>query len=147
MLATIQGVIAVALLLWATLGRFGAPQSLPPPLNAGTSGLLQNMASLIEFTGHQETVMSSATCLETVRDVGRQLHAPRGISATALVAWLQRVGSARGVETIAARSSARSKTWRRVAAGIRRPWCGWRVEIHRWKGEIIDGRVRHPRDH
>jgi hypothetical protein len=144
--ATIQGVIAVALLLWATLGRFGAPQSLPPPLNAGRSGLLQNMASLIEFTGHQETIIRRYV-LETVRDVGRQLHAPRGISGNALVAWLQRVGSARGVETDC---GAVIRQIEDMPEGRRRNLSTlvWLArQIHQWKGEIIDGRVSHPRGH
>ena len=144
--ATIQGLIAVAILLWATLGRFGAPQSLPPPLNAGRSGLLQNMASLIEFTGHQETVIRRYV-LETVRDVGRQLHAPRGISGNALVAWLQRVGSARGVETDC---GAVIRQIEDLQEGRRRnildPGAAGASD-YQWKGEIIDGRVSHPRGH
>jgi hypothetical protein len=144
--ATIQGLIAVALLLWATLGRFGAPQSLPPPLNAGRSGLLQNMASLIEFTGHQETIIRRYV-LETVREVGRQLHAPRGISGNALVAWLQRVGSARGVETDC---GAVIRQIEDMPEGRRRnlsTLVRLARQIHQWKGEIIDGRVSHPRGH
>ena len=39
-IATVQGLIAVALLLWATMARFGAPQTAPPPLSAGRAGLL-----------------------------------------------------------------------------------------------------------
>jgi hypothetical protein len=144
--ATIQGLIAVALLLWATLGRFGAPQSLPPPLSAGRSGLLQNMASLIEFTGHQETIIRRYI-LETVRDVGRQLHAPRGISGNALVAWLQRVGSARAVETdcgavIRQIDELPEGRRRNISTLVRLA-----RQIHQWKGEIIDGRVSHPRGH
>ena len=95
-MATIQGAIAIALLLWATLGRFGAPQPAPPPLSAGRQGLLENIAKLVEFTGHQE-VMIRRYVLETVRDVARQLHAPRELSTAALIGWLQRVGAARGV--------------------------------------------------
>lgn len=144
--ATIQGLIAVALLLWATLARFGPPQSLPPPLNAGRSGLLQNMASLIEFTGYQETVIRRYV-LETLRDVGRQLHAPRGISGNALVAWLQRVGSARGVETDC---GAVIRQIEEMPEGRRRnlpALVRLARQIHQWKGEIIDGRIGHPRGH
>src|SRR5262249_19620004 len=94
--ATLQGLIAIALLMWATLGRFGRPQSAPPPLSAGRAGLLQNMAKLIEFTGHQR-VMIRRYVEETVRHVARQLHAPRALTGGALVTWLERVGGARGV--------------------------------------------------
>src|SRR4030095_12375331 len=84
-IATVQGLIAVALLLWATLARFGAPQSVPPPLTAGRAGLLQNMAKLIEFTGHRQ-VMVRRYVEETLRHVARQLHAPRPLTGGGLVA-------------------------------------------------------------
>ncbi|MGA9948623.1 MAG: DUF4350 domain-containing protein, partial [Xanthobacteraceae bacterium] len=76
--ATIQGAIAIALLLWATLGRFGTPQPAPTALSAGRQGLLENIAKLVDITGHRE-VMIKRYVLETLRDVGRQLHAPRGL--------------------------------------------------------------------
>jgi hypothetical protein len=143
--ATIQGAIAVALLLWATLGRFGAPQPAPPPLGAGRQPLLQNIAKLVEFTGHQE-VMIKRYVLETVRDAARQLHAPRGLSTAALVAWLQRVGAARGIDVDCSAVIAQAE---RLADGRRRnPASLVRLarEIHRWRGEIVDGRARNPRN-
>lgn len=144
-LATLQGAIAIALLLWATLGRFGAPQPAPPPISAGRLGLLQNIAKLVEFTGHHE-VMIRRYVFETVRDVARQLHAPRGLSTAGLVAWLQRVGAARGITTDCAalmnETEALADGRRRSAASLVR----LAREIHRWRGEIVDGRARHSRD-
>src|SRR5262249_58237928 len=52
-IATVQGLIAVGLLLSATLARFGAPQSVPRPLSRERAGLLENMAKRIETTDHQ----------------------------------------------------------------------------------------------
>jgi hypothetical protein len=144
--ATVQGLIAMALLLWATLARFGAPQSLPPALSSGRGVLLQNIAGLIEFTGHQEMIIRRYV-LETIRDVGRQLHAPREISGDALVAWLQRVGSARGVDIDC---GAVVRQMEGLTVGRRRNlWTLVRLarQIYQWRGEIIDGRVSHPRDH
>jgi hypothetical protein len=144
--ATVQGLIAVALLLWATIARFGVPQSAPPALSAGREGLLQNMAKLIEFTGHQP-VMIARYVQETVRDAARQLHAPRGLSAEALMAWLQRVGTARGVDVdcgaVVRRASELGVARRRDLT----PLIRLARDIHRWKGEILDGRARHPRSH
>ena len=142
-MATIQGAIAIALLLWATLGRFGTPQTAPPPMSAGRQALLDNIAKLVEFTGHQE-VMVKRYVIETVRDVGRQLHAPRGLSAAALIAWLQRVGAARSVDidcgALIRQAEALGEGRRRnLALQVRLA-----REIHRWKREIIDGRSRHP---
>ena len=143
--ATAQALIAIVLLLWATMGRFGAPQSAPAALSAGRAGLLQNMAKLIEFTGHQQ-VMIARYVQETVRDVARQLHAPRGLAGEALVEWLRRVGTARGVEI-----DCGALTREADALGARRRGdtsspVRLARDIHRWKGEILDGRARHPRD-
>jgi hypothetical protein len=145
-IATVQGLIAVGLLLWATLGRFGAPQSAPPPLSAGRAGLLQNMAKLIEFTGHQQ-VMIRRYVEETLRHVARQLHAPRSLAGDALVAWLKRVGGARGVSVDCA--SLLQQARELGAAGRRDQASLVRLarETHRWQGEMLDGRTRHPRDH
>jgi hypothetical protein len=144
-MATIQGVIAVALLLWATLGRFGTAQPAPAAISTGRQGLLENIAQLVEFSGHQETMVKRYV-LETLRDAGRQLHAPRGLSTAALIGWLQRVGAARGVETdcvALVREAATLDDGRRHdPASLVRLARG----IHRWKGEIINGLSRHPRD-
>jgi len=143
-IATVQGLIAVALLLWATMARFGAAEQAPPPLQAGRSGLLQNMARLIEFTGHQGP-MITRYIQETVRDVARQLHAPRGLAGEALVAWLERVGASRGVSVDCAAVVQRADA---LGGGRRRdlsPLIRLARDIHRWKGEILDGRSRHPR--
>jgi hypothetical protein len=144
--ATAQGLIAVALLLWATLGRFGAAQTAPPALAAGREGLLANMAKLVEFTGHQD-VMVKRYVQETVRDVALALHAPRELSGTALVAWLQRVGLARGVaidcENVLRRAAEPGTAGRQNSTALVR----LARDIHQWKGEIVDGRSRHPGHH
>jgi Domain of unknown function (DUF4350) len=145
-IATVQGLIAVALLLWATLARFGAPQSVPPPLTAGRAGLLQNMAKLIAFTGHQQ-VMVRRYVEETFRHVARQLHAPRTLTGDALVAWLKRVGGARGVTVDC---GALMQQARELGVAGRRDQASLvrlARDTHRWQGEMLDGRSRHPRDH
>ena len=145
-IATVQGLVAVALLLWATLARFGAPQSMPPPLSVGRAGLLQNMAKLIEFTGHQQ-VMVRRYVEETLRHVARQLHAPRALAGDALVAWLKRVGGARGVTVdcgaLLQQARELGGAGRRDQASLVR----LARDTHRWQGEMLDGRSRHPRDH
>jgi hypothetical protein len=144
--ATAQGLLAVALLLWATLGRFGAPQAAPPALRAGREGLLQNMAKLVEFTGHQDVIVKRYV-QETIRDAAIALHAPRELAGARLIAWLQRVGLARGVaidcETVLIQAAAPGTTRRQNPSALVR----LARDIHRWKGEIVDGRSRHSRDH
>jgi hypothetical protein len=141
--ATLQGLIALALLLWASLARFGSPQTAPPPLSAGRGGLLQNVAKLIERAGHQQEMVARYV-QETVRDAGRQLHAPRGLGEGALVEWLGRVGNARGVSVdcgaLIRRASELGQRRREGRALVRLA-----RDAHRWKQEILDGRSRHPR--
>jgi hypothetical protein len=143
--ATVQGLLAVALLLWAALGRFGAPQTAPPALSAGREGLLQNMAKLVEFTGHQDVIVKRYV-QETVRDAAFALHAPRELTGAGLVAWLQRVGLARGVAIdceALLQQAAETGTRRQNPSALVR----LARDIHQWKGEIVDGRSRHPGDH
>jgi Domain of unknown function (DUF4350) len=142
--ATIQGLIAILLLLWATLERFGAPQTAPPPLRAGREGLLQNIAKLIEYSGHQQVVIRRYIS-ETIRDAARQLHAPSGLSGEALTAWLQRVGAARGVG-VDCGALVRQLGELDEARG-REPSSLVRLarDIHKWKGQILDGRSRYSR--
>jgi hypothetical protein len=145
-IATAQAAIAIALLLWASLARFGAPQSAPASLSVGRQGLLQNVAKLIEFTGHQQVIVRRYVH-ETIRDVARQLHAPSALAGEQLVAWLQRVGAARGVTVdcgaVAQQASeladARRHDFTRLVRLAR--------DIHRWKQEIIDGIPRNSRAH
>jgi hypothetical protein len=145
-IATVQGLLAIALLLWATLARFGASQSAPPPLSAGRAGLLQNMAKLIEFAGHQQEMIRRYV-QATVRDVARQLRAPRGLVDGALITWLQRIGLARGVSvdcgTLMAQAGEFRETGRRDPSSLVR----LARDTHRWQREILDARSRHPRDH
>jgi hypothetical protein len=144
--ATAQLLIAVALLLWASMARFGAPQPAPAALRAGRQGLLQNVANLLELPGHQPAILRRYVH-ETIRDVARQLHAPAGLAGEPLIAWLQRVGSARGVTVdcaaIARRASELAEAGRRDPA----PLVRLARDIYRWKREIIDGPSRNPRAH
>jgi uncharacterized protein DUF4350 len=145
-IATAQAAIAIALLLWASIARFGAPQTAPAPLSVGRQGLLQNVANLIEFTGHQQ-VMIRRYVQETIRDAARQLHAPGGLAGEQLVTWLQRVGTARGVEVdcgaVVQRASELADARRRDLTQLVR----LARDIHRWKREIIDGPSRNSRTH
>jgi hypothetical protein len=145
-IATIQVLAALGLLLWATVARFGAPQSAPPPLSAGRQGLLQNVAQLIAFAGHQQ-VMVRRYVQETVRDAARQLHAPPGLSGPTLAAWLTRVGEARGVSVDCAAVIGEVESLTDTRRADLTPLVRIARDIHRWKREIIDGRARHTRGH
>ena len=104
------------------------------------------MAKLVEFTGHQD-VMIRRYVQETVHNAAAQLHAPRDLSETGLAAWLQRVGLARGVaidcDDILRRASEPGLARRRNASALVR----LARDAHQWRGEIVDGRAGHPRNH
>jgi hypothetical protein len=95
-LATIQGLIAIALLMWATMGRFGVAQPLPVALQSGKTGLIANTAKLFALARYQPVIIKRYV-YAVMRDVARQLHAPAGMGDTALVEWLRRTGQARAV--------------------------------------------------
>jgi hypothetical protein len=145
-IATAQAAIAVALLLWASLARFGAPQTAPASLRVGRQGLLENVAKLIEFTGHQQ-VMIRRYVQETIRDVARQLHAPSALTGEQLVAWLQRVGAARSVSVDCGVVVQRVSESAEARRGDLTQLVRYARDIHRWKREIIDGISGNPRAH
>jgi hypothetical protein len=140
-LATIQGAIAVVLLLWATLRRFGAPVSPPRPLQAGKRSLIETTANLLDIAPHRP-IMIQRYVHATVADVARQLHAPAGLSQAALVEWLGRAGRARAV-AIDCTDLVRSAD--ELAAGGRAGAAALTTlarNIFRWKLEVLDGGPR-----
>ena len=130
--ATAQGALAVALLLWATLGRFGAPAPVAAGLDAGKLALVENTARLLDFAGHQR-MMVRRYLQAALRDVARELRAPRGLSDDALVDWLKRIGAARGVATDI------GAVYREVETGAEPArFTAIAATTHQWKREIIE---------
>ena len=144
LIATLQAALALALLLWATMRRFGAPETAPPALAPGKLGLIRNAAQLLAFGGHQPRMVRRYV-QATIRDAARRLHAPRGLSEAGLRDWLRRVGTARSVELDCAEIERRAE----AGEGRRdlRPLVAVVRDIHRWKGEILDGAAGNTRDH
>jgi hypothetical protein len=145
-LATLQGVVAVGLLLWATMGRFGAPLPPPPPLQAGKYGLIQNTAKLFDFAGYQ-AVMVQRYVQALMRDMARQLHAPPGLSEDATAEWLARIGHARGVDFDCAAALRRADDLARYRKSSPAPLAALARDVFRWKQEITDGVSGHSRRH
>ncbi len=145
-LATLQGVVAVGLLLWATMGRFGAPLPPPPPLQAGKYGLIQNTAKLFDFAGYQ-AVMVQRYVQALMRDMARQLHAPPGLSEDATAEWLARVGRARGVDFDCEAALRQADDLARYRKSSPAPLAALAHDIFRWKQEITDGVSGHSRRH
>jgi uncharacterized protein DUF4350 len=140
---TLQGAIAVALLLWAAVARFGAPLPAPPPLDPGKRGLVRNAAKLITSAGHRPLIVRRYVDA-TVRDVARRLHAPRGLSDEGLIQWLQRVGRARKANLDCAplyRRTLDETGGKRESSSL----VALVRDVYAWKQEIIDGDGGDPR--
>ena len=156
-LATAQGFLAIGLLLWATVGRFGKAEPVPPALDAGKRGLIQNVAELLGFAGHHEIVVQRYV-QEALRDAARQLHAPPALAEGKLISWLNRVGALRGVEVdcaaiVGRMDEIRAKgAMRAKGSGEAGALMSVARDMYRWKRGIIDGdpgdqiaRRSHPR--
>jgi hypothetical protein len=141
--ATLAALAAAALLLWAAMGRFGAPEPTAAAIAPGKDYLIRNTAALLRFGGHDAHALRRylATAVAAVRQA---LHAP-DLDDAALRAWLERLRADRGgavplaelerdVEALAA---TRRPPARRVLDTAAR--------IHRWRKELTHGRPDDPR--
>ncbi|HLG88286.1 MAG TPA: DUF4350 domain-containing protein [Alphaproteobacteria bacterium] len=137
-IVTALGAAALLLLLWGTTGRFGAPETTAPALAAGKQGLIENAARLIASTGHFRSV-TQRYVRATIRDTARQLHAPRQFDDRGLVAWLERVGQARGVPTDLAEIARKAAMLSDALEPDRASLAELAQNIHRWKTEIMNG--------
>jgi hypothetical protein len=135
---TIQVLAAAALLLWATMTRFGLPEPMSALLDAGKQGLIRNAANLLRYSGHPEIIVANYVH-STIRGVARQLRSPPGLEWRELVDWLSRVGASRGVAVdfhqLVRRAGDLATSKSENAAAL--------VDIardtHRWKREILNG--------
>jgi hypothetical protein len=137
-LVTVQGAAAVALLLWATMRRFGAPIAPPPPLQAGKRGLIETTANLFADARHRPIILQRYI-REIVQDVGRQMHAPAGLGEGALVEWLRRVGRSRAVEADCGEILRRADELAATGRGGTGALAALARDIFRWKREVTDG--------
>jgi hypothetical protein len=137
-LVLVSALLAAGVLLWAGLGRFGAPAPEPAPLGAGKTFLVDNTADLMHFGGHASGALERYF-KATVQDVARATHAPPHLPTVELAEWLRRAGRARGValdydrlaEAVAGARESVPPDPRRVVAAA--------SDIHRWRREMIDG--------
>jgi hypothetical protein len=137
-LATIQALLAVALLLWATMRRFGAPLAPPVELKSGKRSLIETTANLLDFGRHRPIIIQRYVH-EIVHDVARQLHAPAGLSGPALIDWLRRTNRARDAQIDF--GAVVRRTDELVAAGrsASTQLAMLARDIFRWKREVTDG--------
>jgi|HubBroStandDraft_1064217.scaffolds.fasta_scaffold01674_6 hypothetical protein len=141
----IEALAAILLLLWATVGRFGAAETAPPPLAAGKQSLIRNVAELMDYAGYQPVLVRRYVDA-TIRNAALQLHVPRGLDGPASLGWLQHVSDARGGTIDAVAVNERAAV---LAASRKRDLpalFGVAREIRQWKQELMDGPARGAQD-
>jgi hypothetical protein len=140
----LQILIGAAFLLWGAMGRFGVPETPPEPLAAGKKGLVSNVARLMKFAGHEKLIVRRYID-NSIREAALHLRAPKDLSQSERVEWLQRVGTSRGV----------SLDLQQITMRAAKLIAGWRTNIsdlstiaqdmYRWKQEIVDGSSEYSR--
>jgi len=143
-LATIQGAVAVTLLLWATMRRFGATLSPPAVLQSGKRSLIEATANLLDVARHRPIIVQRYVHA-IVQDVARQLHAPAGLSESALVEWLRRSGPAREAQIDCGVVLSKADELAAGGRGGGVPLATLARDIFQWKREVIDGVSGHSR--
>ncbi len=136
LLLVLQGVLTAGVLVWAGMGRFGAPQRAKPALEPGRKFLVSNTAELLRFRG----IVGSALTRyfeEAVASVARQLHAPSELRGPELDEWLKRVGERRGTTDNVV--DLRNATGPRAGEAGAGEVLGTAQRVHRWKTEILHG--------
>ena len=129
--------LLLGVLLWATMGRFGAPQKPPPALEPGTAFLVSSTADLLRHGTRAPRALGRFLDV-TLRTAATALHAPSTLRGEERDAWLDRIAARRGVELRVAdlRAAVRHAEGKpsRVRAAAQ--------EIYRWREEIQHGSVR-----
>ncbi len=140
----IATIVAVLVLAWAGVTRFGAPLPESDGLAAGKLTLVKSAAKLLQFgTGAGNLLLSYRRLV--LADVMTELHGPPGLDEAAQAAWLDRAAQHRGlgirVGPVLHRMSAFAQSGRLDATRALR----LAHELYRWKQEIVHGTVVVPR--
>jgi hypothetical protein len=139
--ATLQAALALGLLAWAALVRFGRPRRPAPALAAGKGFLVDNAAALLRHGGHLAPALG-AYWRAAREQIAHALQAP-GERGEARGAWLARAAAARGQEkrlaALERRLSALPGRRRAHEEAIRLA-----LDVHRFREEMIHGTGRHP---
>lgn len=132
-----HGALLVALLLWAGMGRFGAPQREGLARAPGRQSLVGNTAELLRYRGQVGSALTKYY-RGALTDARRALRAPTGLTQAELLDWLERMSERRGTtdqvgalrKLVASREAAGSSAAHMLAVAGR---------IHRWRTEILHG--------
>lgn len=143
---TAQAAVAIAVLLWAATGRFGAPVAMRRAIEPGKAVLIRNAASLLMHAGHAPEILQRYM-EATMRHVAHLVYAPADLGGTALDEWLDRIARARGIEATCAQLRRDVQVSAAIGGVDGRALVAAADRLHRWRTEMIDGSRGHPRRH
>ena len=128
----------ILVVAWSATARFGSPLPPEPGLVPGKTVLIDNTASLLRFGGHGTAILKRYAAV-TLRDVAHRLNAPRKLKGGDLIAWVDRVGEARGAKRtfrdLQDRADSLEGNVRRDGPHLAR----LAGRLYQWRREIIDG--------
>lgn len=136
----IATIVAMLVLVWAGVTRFGAPQAETEGLAAGKLTLVKSAAKLLRFGTSAGSLLLSYRRL-VMADVMSELHGPNGLDEAAQAGWLDRAAAHRGIDArlrpLLDRISAQGDSGHIDATRALR----FAHELYRWKQEIVHGTV------
>jgi hypothetical protein len=138
-LVLVQVGLALLVLLWHGLPRFGPGLELPPALEAGKAFLIHNTAELLRFGGHSRESLDRFLTT-TVETVAGRLHAPRGLDGRARLEWLARLE--KGKRSSLSILGLQERLDQIHGRGDRRQVLALAGDIHRWRQERVDAAFR-----
>ena len=141
--ATIVFVASVGVLLWAVIGRFGAPMTQPATRVAGKSTLVDNIAVLLGASGNRIEILRRFLS-QTTRDVARIFHVPHHLPDDRRTAWLDRVGKARSVTDSLPDLEMAARVLGRRKKLNERQIIDLAARAFRWRQEMMHGPERSP---
>jgi hypothetical protein len=133
-----QALVAIAVLMWAAAGRFGAPLPVPRPFKSGKAALIDNAAGLLETGGVKGDVFARYVAA-VQRDVARRLHAPGRIDSREQVEWLDRIGQTRGLGEALGPLLREADDALQRGHGDDARFLRIARRLNRWRQEITDG--------
>ena len=142
-IASLAGILALGIALWAGTARFGAPLPTAPQFEAGKLTLIENATRLLRYGGHQREILDRYR-RALVAAVAARLHAPAHGSAggDGLARWLDRVGHARGTRHAFSEIAGEIETLTAAEGAGERKLLAAATRLYRWKGEMLDGSER-----
>ena len=134
-LLALLALAACALLMGATIGRFGPPLPAPREREFGKRALIDSIASLMDFGGRHAFALRRYVEGE-FKEAATALRAPPARDLSANLAWLDKAAADRGVS---GSPSAMMRAARAAGPNDVKSLFAVAQDAHRWKEEMIHG--------